>query len=203
MMVKLSFSFILTFIVCVSFQSCVKKENPFLDTQEGKNTLGFYLDGKKYEYATAGGFPSEYPYSHCVYGSYFTADHKFSLSAELDSQDDLDDFSLTLINDNLKAGKKYMLTEEGSLLEVILTYVHWTPQGNGMSTSEINKIKAKSGYIEFSKFDINSKIASGRFEFEFESESESEKEEPVIKKLTNGMFDASLTIRETDILSNK
>ena len=46
--------------------SC-EKIDPFVETDEGKNVLGFYLDGKKVSYKTSGGFPSEYPYEQCVY----------------------------------------------------------------------------------------------------------------------------------------
>jgi len=63
---------------------CCEKIDPFVATDEGNNVLGFYLDGEKVTYATSGGFPSEYPYEHCVYTQTINAD-SLEISALLDN----------------------------------------------------------------------------------------------------------------------
>lgn len=68
---------------CIFAASC-QKIDPFVETDEGADVLGFYLDGTKVTYETSGGFPSEYPYEHCVYARQINAD-SLEISASLDN----------------------------------------------------------------------------------------------------------------------
>ncbi len=61
-------------VLILTAVSCNHKIDPFVETDEGKNVLGFYLDGKEVSYTTSGGFPSEYPYGHNVYPKRINAD---------------------------------------------------------------------------------------------------------------------------------
>ena len=63
-----------SFVLILTAVSCNNKIDPFVETDEGKNVLGFYLDGKEVSYTTSGGFPSEYPYRHNVYPKRINAD---------------------------------------------------------------------------------------------------------------------------------
>ena len=75
----------LLYIVSIIFLagSC-EKIDPFIETDEGKNVLGFYLDGVKVSYETSGGFPSRYPYEHCVHARWINSD-SLEVSALLDN----------------------------------------------------------------------------------------------------------------------
>lgn len=74
---------LLIFMSCIFAASC-QKIDPFVETDEGANVLGFYLDGTKVTYETSGGFPSEYPYEHCVYARQINAD-SLEINAILDN----------------------------------------------------------------------------------------------------------------------
>lgn len=176
---------VLFLIVCLILQGC-KKDDPFEATQEGKNTLGFYFDGKKYEYDTSGGFPSEYPYENCVYGWYFTTENKLSVSAII-ADSKLCHFSFELAERNIQTGKIYELTKENSTFNAVLTFVYPHDKGNGTTEYTYKNPTAKRGFIEFTKFDREHRIASGKFEFDFDIESDSG--EISSKRLTGGMFD--------------
>ena len=63
--------------------SC-EKMDPFEETDKGNNVLGFFLDGEKVSYTTSGGFPSSYPYEHCVYTRQINAD-SLEIYAQLNS----------------------------------------------------------------------------------------------------------------------
>lgn len=56
-------------ILIIVAVSCVKID-PFTETDDGGNVLGFYLDGNEISYITSGGLFTGKPLEHCVYAPY-------------------------------------------------------------------------------------------------------------------------------------
>lgn len=57
-----------------------EKTDPFVETDEGKNVLGFYLNGEPISYETSGGFI--YEYRHLVHAEWINSD-SLEISARL------------------------------------------------------------------------------------------------------------------------
>ena len=143
--------------------SC-EKADPFTETDEGKNVLGFYLNGEKVSYTTSGGFPSEYPYKHCVYTKRINSD-SLEVSALLDNSyyDEI----------TIKIAVADISTEQDIIdPDITLRYLYRkypiAPDDfvDGGHRIEYSYTDFVSGKLSFRKWDQTTGILSGNFEFE-------------------------------------
>ena len=158
---------LLLFISMILLTISCEKIDPFVETDEGNNVLGFYLDGKRVSYQTSGGFPSEYPYTHCVYTNHFNAD-----SLEIIAL--LDNYYYNEISIKF-AISEISTTHEITDPDITLTYLYriiplppdkYTE--GGWSVERAFTI-IKSGELSFRKWDQEAGILSGNFKFDCEA----------------------------------
>lgn len=158
---------LLLFISMILLTISCEKIDPFVETDEGKNVLGFYLDGKKVSYQTSGGFPSEYPYEHCVYTNHFNTD-----SLEIIAL--LDNYYYNEISIKI-AISEISTTHEITDPDITLTYIYRvTPlppdeYSEGGGRIERAYTMFKSGALSFRKWDQQAGILSGNFRFDCEA----------------------------------
>lgn len=156
---------LLLFISMILLTISCEKIDPFVETDEGKNVLGFYLDGKKVSYQTRGGFPS--PYEHCVYTRHFNTD-----SLEIIAL--LDNYYYNEISIKI-AISEISTTHEITDPEITLTYIYRvTPLPPNEYTEGGSRIERaytlfKSGELSFRKWDQQEGILSGNFRFDCEA----------------------------------
>ena len=178
----------LLFILMILLAVSCKKIDPFVETDEGKNVLGFYLDGEKVTYTTSGGFPSEYPYRHCVYTKQINAD-SLEISAELDNsiyrwitiQIALADISTN-----------HSITDP----DITLTYLYRKcPISPGIHTEggrhfEHSYTEFVRGKMSFRNWDQESGILSGNFHFNCDAPQRDGSVKHI--SVTKGTFDVSI-----------
>ena len=173
----------LLFILMILLAVSCKKIDPFVETDEGKNVLGFYLDGEKVTYTTSGGFPSEYPYRHCVYTKQINAD-SLEISAELDNSIYR---WITIQIAIADISTNHSITDP----DITLTYLYrkypTSPNGVCCSFAYTEFIRGK---MSFRKWDQEVGILSGNFSFDCDAPQRdgSVKHIPV----TKGSFDVSI-----------
>ena len=156
----------LLFISMILLAISCEKIDPFIETDEGKNVLGFYLNGEKVTYATTGGFPSEYPYRHCVYtrqlntnpdsleiralldNSYYQEITIKIACSDISTDNDITDPDITI---------KYFYKKTP------LPPSYYTEGGGRIYSSYTDFV---SGNISFRKWDQTSGILSGNFSFD-------------------------------------
>ena len=154
---------ILFLLTIVLLGAACEKIDPFAETDEGKNILGFYLDGTKVSYETSGGFPSEYPYKHCVYARKINAD-SLEISALLDNYY-YDQIMMKLaISDIATSGR---LKNPEIMLRCFYRMYPIAPDLHidGGARKEYAWAEATEGEIRFRKWDPETGILSGNFEF--------------------------------------
>lgn len=171
-----------------------EKIDPFLETDEGKNILGFYLDGTKVTYETSGGFPSEYPYRHCVYTKQIGTD-SLEISALLDNyyydkvviKIPVSEISTTqdIINPDIKL--RYVYRKYPSPPD---------KYSDGGGTIWRAYTDFVSGVLSFRKWDKTTGILSGNFNFECEAPQYDGSVRPV--SVTDGNFDVKFNFNSNE-----
>ena len=143
--------------------SC-EKIDPFVETDEGNNVLGFYLNGEKVTYATSGGFPSEYPYQHCVYTQTINAD-SLEISALLDNYY-YDAISIKIAFQDIST--EHCITDPDITLRYFYRKTPLPPDyyTDGGGSIERSVTVSESGRISFRKWDQEAGILSGNFNFD-------------------------------------
>lgn len=146
--------------------SCNSPIDPFEETDEGKNVLGFYLNGEKIRYATMGGFPSEYPYEHCVYAKQLnTTPDSLEISAKL-ANNYYQYISIKIALSDIRTDK--VIKDP----DITLTYFYkklplppseYSEGGVSVYLSDTDFV---SGNLSFRKWDQQVGILSGNFSFD-------------------------------------
>lgn len=140
-----------------------EKVDPFTESNEGNNILGFYLDGQKISNETSGGFPSEYPHMNCVYARAVNVD-TLEISASLDSGT-YPDIYIKIPFSDISTTR---MLENPDIALVYLYRRYPKPPGeftDGGIRKEYAYTDFVSGQISFRKWDEASKILSGNFSF--------------------------------------
>lgn len=141
-----------------------EKVDPFVETDEGTNVLGFFLDGAKVSYTTSGGFPSEYPYEHNVYTKQINAD-------SLEIRASLDNYYYNKIVIKIPVSE-ISTTQDITDPDIKLNYVYRkypSPPDKyteGGGTIWYAYTEFVSGVLSFRKWDTTAGILSGNFNFE-------------------------------------
>lgn len=154
----------LLFISVILITVCCEKIDPFVATDEGNNVLGFYLDGEKVTYATSGGFPSEYPYEHCVYTQTINAD-SLEISALLDNYY-YDAIWIKIALQDIST--EHFITDPDITLRYFYRKTPLPPDyyTDGGGRVERFLTVLDSGRISFRKWDQEAGILSGNFNFD-------------------------------------
>ena len=148
----------------IKFSVSCEKIDPFIETDEGKNVLGFYLDGEKVSYVTSGGFPSEYTYKHCVYTRQVNAD-SLEISALLDNYY-FDEITIKIAIADIST------EQDITVPDITLRYLYrkyplppdkFTDGGGHIERSYTDFV---SGNLSFRKWDRTAGILSGNFNFD-------------------------------------
>ena len=179
---------LLLFISIVLLAVSCKKIDPFVETDEGKNVLGFYLNGEKVTYMTSGGFPSEYPYRHNVYTRLINAD-SLVISASLDNY-----FyrSITIQIATADISTSKAITNP----DITLTYLYRKcpiPPDiyiEGGEYYEHSYTILVNGELSFRKWDRKAGILSGNFNFDCEAPQCDGSVKSI--SVTKGSFDVSI-----------
>lgn len=158
---------LLLFISVILITVCCEKMDPFVETDEGNNVLGFYLDGEKVTYATSGGFPSEYPYEHCVITNHFHAD-SLEIIALLDNYY-YDEISIKFAVSEIST--EHVITDPDITLRYFYRKTPLPPDEYSEGGGRIERYYTifKSGELSFRKWDQEAGILSGNFEFDCEA----------------------------------
>lgn len=158
---------LLLFISVILITVCCEKKDPFVETDEGNNVLGFYLDGEKVTYATSGGFPSEYPYEHCVYTNHFHAD-SLEIIALLDNYY-YDEISIKFAVSEIST--EHVITDPDISLRYFYRKTPLPPDEYSEGGWRIERYYTifKSGELRFRKWDQEAGILSGNFVFDCEA----------------------------------
>ena len=179
---------LLLFISMILLTISCEKIDPFAETDQGENVLGFYLDGKKVTYTTSGGFPSEYPYRHCVYTERIDAD-SLEISANLDNHD----YPWITI----KIATADISTKHGiSDPDITLTYIYRkTPlppdtYSEGGAHFEYADTELVRGEMSFRKWNRTAGILSGNFSFDCDAPQCDGSVKHI--SVTNGTFSVSI-----------
>lgn len=157
---------ILFFLSMILITISCGKINPFVETNDGKNVLGFYLDGEKLTYRTSGGIPSEYPYSHCVYTGYTNADaDSLAITALLDNQY-YDEISIKIAISDIST--KHDIIDPDITLRYLYRKTPLPPNEftEGGERYDYSYTVFESGKISFRKWDQEAGILSGNFNFD-------------------------------------
>lgn len=153
----------LLYIVSVIFLAVgCEKIDPFVETDEGKNVLGFYLNGEKISYDRKGGWGS--PYENLVYAiqinpdslvvgavldNYYFDEITIKIAvADISTQEDIIDPDISL----RYLYRKYPLAPDDNI-----------DDGARMERSYTDFV---SGMLSFRKWDQATGILSGNFDFE-------------------------------------
>jgi hypothetical protein len=193
-----------------------EKDNgdPFDATQEGKDVLGFYLEGMPYKQQNSRVGVAPYsPLSTWIMRRIKpTSAEKTSLLS--------DDYYYFF---NLEADVKRVVGSESTVYDVASIYLHladslpfiegqryriaaYPEEQPPFDEKKYNHIRVRfytpistitqfgeNGYIEFTKFDMENNIASGNFTVEVD-EAPTGEEQYARKKFTKGVFDAHLNV---------
>lgn len=143
---------------------CCEKIDPFVETDEGNNVIGFYLDGQKVTYDTSGGFPSEYPYEHCVYNRQINPD-SLEISALLDNYYFNEIVMKIAVSD---ISTETAVTDPDISLRYLYRKYPLPPDefSDGGGRMEYSYTDFVSGKLSFRKWDQATGILSGNFDFE-------------------------------------
>ena len=178
----------LLFILMILLTICCEKIDPFAETDEGKNVLGFYLNGEKVSYQTSGGFPSEYPYRHRVYTERINAD-SLEISASLDNSYY---YAITIQIATSDISTEHDITDPNITLTYFYKKLPLPPSEHSDGGGHIisSNTDFVSGKISFRKWDQTAGILSGNFYFECDAPQY----DGSVKRLsiTKGNFDVSI-----------
>lgn len=179
---------LLIFISIILLAASCKKIDPFVETDEGKDVLGFYLNGEKVTYTTSGGFPSEYPYRHRVYTRLINAD-SLEISASLDNYY-YRDITIQIATADISTSKA--ITNP----DITLTYLYRKyplppdTYTEGGAHVEYSYTVLVSGKLSFRKWDQHAGILSGNFNFDCEAPQCDGSVKSI--SVTKGTFDVSI-----------
>lgn len=174
---------LLIFISIILLAASCKKIDPFVETDEGKDVLGFYLNGEKVTYTTSGGFPSEYPYRHRVYTRLINAD-SLEISAELDNSIYR---WITIQIAIADISTNHSITDPDITLAYLYRKYPTSPNGVSYSFAYTEFIRGK---MSFRKWDQESGILSGNFYFDCDAPQRDSSVKHIT--VTKGSFDVSI-----------
>ena len=182
----------LIYILSIIFLSTgCEKSDSLIETDDGRNVLGFYLDGEKISYKTSGGIPSEYSYEHCVYARWINSD-SLEVSALLDNYyyDEI----------TIKIAVADISTQHDIIdPDVTLSYLYRKyplPPGDfssGGTYIKFHDTEFVSGKLSFRKWDQTAGILSGNFHFECDAQQYDGSTKRL--SVTKGNFDVQLENR--------
>ena len=183
--------YLLTIILLAG--SC-EKIDPFVETNEGKNVLGFYLDGEKVSYETSGGFPSEYPYTHCVYTRKIGAD-SLEISALLDNYC-FSEITIKIPVQDISTERD--IADPDITLKYLYRKYPIAPDQfiDGGGRMEQSCTELVGGKISFRKWDESAGILSGNFNFVCDAPQYDGSVRRV--SVTDGNFDVKFNTRDNE-----
>lgn len=152
-------------ILIIVAVSCVKID-PFTETDDGGNVLGFYLDGNEISYITSGGLFTGKPLEHCVYARQFSANpDSLEISAKLNA-DYYYDISIKLAIADIST--EHSITDPDITLSYLYKILPLPPSSSseGGTWPIIAYTDFESGEISFRKWNCEAGILSGNFNFD-------------------------------------
>jgi hypothetical protein len=187
-------------------------DDPFKETQTGRNVLGFYLNGVPYmQIPRTIAIPPAVPPAEPWFKASFyesiqesagdnVSRYQFSVYAHITPKNekrDNDGFDIRYVHINLfdtlpfTTGVKYYFAEhsiyETPSNEENYLYYRFTKNTSNVLYQGVND----KGYVEFTKFDLNNRIVSGRFEAQITKPTEDASGE-IVQQITKGVFDVRL-----------
>lgn len=175
-------SFISFFLIVVS---CEKKIDPFVETDEGKNVLGFYLNGEKVTYTTSGGWGR--PRSNDVYAKQINAD-SLEIGAALNNYY-YPRIVIQIASADISTSKA--ITNPDITLKYLYRKYPLPPEiySDGGQGHEYSYTVLVSGKLSFRKWDQKTGVLSGNFKFDCEAPQR----DGSVKRIsvTKGIFDVS------------
>lgn len=161
------------------FAGCRKKPSAPVDTlppatQDGRNTLGFLLNGESWKPQGNNGTGSlDLYYDEGLQGGVFNLNAYRNLSTNNGSRQ-----SLTLFGDSIQFAQKIILPNKKRI-----GFTFWDESKHCTYDSFDSTTKIESGYFDIKKLDKTNKIFSGEFEIIFTKQGCAE------IQLTQGRFD--------------
>ena len=155
--------------------SCIKEEDYFKETAEGRNFFSFTMNGTKFHQETSGGFPSEYPTRRYAKYKIEEEDGDIEISADLNSTQ-FPFISMDLALDNVYSGSK-MQPDTIVLRYLYLPYIFepiWreyvNKDGGWWGTTvkreaEYRPVNITKAEVKIRKWSPDERILAGNFTF--------------------------------------